>query len=179
MWTPADANVKLKKAERQQEILNNIPYQEIIGCLLYLSQGTRPDITYVENSLSTYNNQPTNEHWVAVKRVMRYLKGTMNMKLVCKRNVDGNISGYCDSDWANDIEDRKSCTGYIFLFQGNAAYHARRKHIDVRYRFVREKIAAKQVMVQYKCTEDMVADILTKGLHRPKHENFTSSMGLV
>ncbi|GBP84936.1 Copia protein [Eumeta japonica] len=141
------------------------------------------------------------------------------MKLVYKKNVDGKISGYCDSDWANDIEDRKSCTGYIFLFQGatiiwnskeqqiialstseaeymalasaiqealwlkqladefqselkgtpiglycdnqsaislsdNAAYHARSKHIDVRYHFVREKIAAKQIMVQYKCTGD-------------------------
>ncbi|GBP91136.1 Copia protein [Eumeta japonica] len=84
------------------------------------NKGTRPDITYVVNSLSRYNNQPTNEHWVALKRVMRYLKGTMNMKLVYKRNVDEKISGYCDSDWANDIEDRKSCTGYIFLFQGAA-----------------------------------------------------------
>lgn len=244
MWTPTDANVKLKKSENQQEILKNIPYQEIIGCLLYLSQGTRPDITYTVNSLSRYNNQPTNEHWMALKRVMRYLKATMSMKLVYKKNVDEIISGYCDSDWASNIEDRRSCTGYLFLFQGaaiswnskkqqtialstseaeymalassiqealwlkqladelqpelkgtpitlycdnqsainlskNAVYHARSKHIDVRYHFIREKIAAKQIVVQYKCTGDMVADILTKGLHRPKHENFTSSMGLI
>lgn len=243
MWTPADPNVKLKKAEGQQEILKNIPYQEIIGCLLYLSQGTRPDITYIVNSLSRYNSQPTSEHWAALKRVLRYLKATMDMKLVYKRNVDERISGYCDSDWANDTEDRRSCTGYIFLFQGaaiswnskkqqtialstseaeymalasaiqealwlkqladefqpefkgtpltlycdnqsaislsgNAVYHARSKHIDVRYHFVREKIAAKEILVQYRCTGEMVADILTKGLPRPKHDNFTASMGL-
>ena len=243
MWTPADANIKLKKPKGQEEILKDIPYQEIIGCLLYLSQVTRPDIAYIVNSLSRYNSQPTNEHWVALKRVMRYLKATMHMKLVYKRNINGKITGYCDSDWANDIEDRRSCTGYIFLFQGaaiswnskkqqtvalstseaeymalssaiqealwlkqladefqpefkgtpitiycdsqsaislseNAVYHARSKHIEVRYHFEREKIASKQIMVQYRCTTDMVADVLTKGLHRPKHENFSSAMGL-
>ncbi|GBP59917.1 Retrovirus-related Pol polyprotein from transposon TNT 1-94 [Eumeta japonica] len=59
--------------------------------------GTRPNIIYVVNSLNKYNNQPTNEHWVALKRVMRYQKA-----------------------WANDIEDRKSSTGFMFFFQGAA-----------------------------------------------------------
>ena len=210
---------------------------------MYLSQGTRPDITYIVNSLSRYNGQPTSEHWSAVKRVLRYLKGTINMKLTYKKNEDKNIFGYCDADWANDIEDRRSCTGYIFMFQGaaiswnskkqqtialscteaeymslssavqealwlkqlqeefwpnlkgihtilycdnqsaislsgNSMYHARSKHIDVRYHFIREKIAANQIAVQYLCTRDMVADALTKALHRPKHEDFVASMGL-
>ncbi|GBP64479.1 hypothetical protein EVAR_46243_1 [Eumeta japonica] len=53
------------------------------------------------------------------------------------------------------------------------------KHIDVRFNLIREKIAVKQIMVQYKCTGDMVAGILTRGLHRPKYKDFTSSMGLI
>lgn len=57
--------------------------------------------------------------------------------------------------------------------------YTRSKYIDVRYYYVKEKVAARQIVVHYKCTADMVADVLTKGLHRPKHENFSSSMGLV
>lgn len=240
--TPCDANVKLQKAKNETEILKNIPYQELIGCLLYLSQGTRPDIAYIVNALSRFNNAPIASHWIAAKRVLRYLRGTINTKLTF-RSDSKNITGYCDADWANDCEDRRSCTGYIFVFQGaaiswsskrqltialssteaeymslasatqealwlkqleedfwpvlsgkpilmycdnqsaislsdNDVYHARSKHIDVRYHFVREKIANNQILVKFKRTDDMVADAMTKGLHRPKHETFSHSMGL-
>lgn len=240
--TPCDPNIQLKRTEKEDEILHDTPYQEAIGCLLYLSQGTRPDIAYIVNSLSRFNNQPTITHWTAVKRVFRYLQATKNAKLLFKRDNE-NITGYCDADWASDSVDRRSCTGYIFIFQGaaiswaskkqqtialssteaeymslaysiqealwlkqleesfwpetagtslcmycdnqsaislsgNETYHARSKHIDVRYHFLREKIACKQISVHYKKTEDMVADVLTKGLHRPKHEAFCIAMGL-
>lgn len=240
--TPCEANVQLKKAETESDVLKDVPYQELIGCLLYLSQGTRADIAYAVNQLSRFNNKPTSQHWIAAKRVLRYLKGTQHLKLTFKK-TDANIIGHCDADWATDTEDRRSCSGYVFTFQGAAIswcskkqptialstteaeymslatatqealwlkqleeefwpsmsgipivifcdnqsaisisgddiYHARSKHIDIRYHFVRERIANKQISVRYKSTQDMMADVLTKGLHRPKHEIFTMAMGL-
>ncbi|CAG9137777.1 unnamed protein product [Plutella xylostella] len=62
--------------------------------------------------------------------------------------------------------------------KGNDIYHARSKHIDVRYHFVRERISNNQVTIRYKNTEDMVADVLTKGLPRPKHQFFSNALGL-
>lgn len=242
VYTPCDPNVQLKNANNEKEIMKNIMYRELIGCLLYLSQSTRPDIAYIVNQLSRYNNRATTQHWIAAKRVLRYLKGTINTKLTFKKN-NNNIIGYCDADWATDTEDRRSCSGYIFIFQGaaiswcskrqstialssteaeymslatatqeaiwlkqleedffpsmscipitmycdnqsairisgNDMYHARSKHIDVRYHFVRERIANNQVAVKYMSTQDMLADALTKGLHRPKHQFFSKAMGL-
>lgn len=118
VYTPCDVNIRLAKAEHENEIKRDIPYQEAIGCLLYLSQGTRPDITFIVNLLSRFNNQPTAQHWVALKRVVRYLKGPINLKLTFNGN-ENNIVGFCDADWASAAEDRTSCTGYVFfLFQG-------------------------------------------------------------
>ncbi|GBP89947.1 Copia protein [Eumeta japonica] len=117
VWTPCDPNTQLKRAENEEEILRNVPYQEAIGCLLYLSQGTRPDITYIVNSLSRYNGQPTAEHWTTLKRVFRYLKATIDYKLTYHGNSEGNITGYCDADWASHSEDRRSCTGYVLFFR--------------------------------------------------------------
>lgn len=115
--TPCDANVKFRRANHQNEILKDIPYQEAIGSLLYLSQGTGPDLTYIVNCLSRDNSEPTSEHWAATKRVVICLKGTVRLKLTHERNPDENINGFCDAD---DVEDRRSCTWHVFLFQGAA-----------------------------------------------------------
>lgn len=61
---------------------------------------------------------------------------------------------------------------------GNESYHARSKHIDVRYHFIRQKITTNRVKLNYRRSEDMVADALTKGLPRFKHESFINAMGL-
>ena len=60
----------------------------------------------------------------------------------------------------------------------NAVYHARTKHIDVRHHFIREKIEANEIKVSYCSTEEMVADILTKGLGKEKHNRFVREMGI-
>jgi hypothetical protein len=119
VYTPCETDLQLNKAKNKEEILNDVPYHELIGCLLYLSQGTRPDIAFIVNQLSRFNNEPTAQHWAVAKRVLRYLKGTINSKLTFKKN-NANIVGYCDADWATDKEDRRSCSGYIFIFQGAA-----------------------------------------------------------
>lgn len=127
--TPMDMNANIHKNSEENKILHDIPYQEIIGCLLYISQVTRPDISFVINMLSKYNNKPEIEHWIALKRVMRYLKGTENYRLRYKKQPDESMThGYCDADWASSEDDRRSCTGYTFQFQGGSiSWNSRRQ----------------------------------------------------
>lgn len=123
--TPMDSNQKLTKdmspkTSSEIEEMVGVPYQELVGGLLYISQGTRPDITYAVNTVSKFNNNPGKAHWIAAKRILRYLKRTMDAKLTFSVNGNNNILGYCDADWGSSIDDRKSCTGYVFMFQGGA-----------------------------------------------------------
>lgn len=123
--TPMDPNQQLSKdmspkTSSEVEEMRGVPYQELVGGLLYISQGTRPDITYAVNTVSKYNNNPGKLHWIAAKRILRYLKKTIDAKLTFSVNGNSNILGYCDADWGSSIDDRKSCTGYAFIFQGGA-----------------------------------------------------------
>lgn len=117
--TPMDSNQvftsdMLPKSENEKLEMSKIPYQEAIGSLLYLSQGTRPDITFAVSFLSRFNHSYGIPHWNAVKRIFRYLQGTKDYKLTYKKSNEG-LFGYCDADWASDTADRKSTTGYVFM----------------------------------------------------------------
>lgn len=125
VMTPMDMSTKLSKEQcpKSNEELNemrNIPYQELIGSLLYAAQISRPDICYAVNYLSRFNNNPGKIHWLAAKRILRYLKGSMDYKLTYVKIADSSIIGFCDSDYANDIDERKSVNGYVFLSQNGA-----------------------------------------------------------
>ncbi|XP_062158954.1 uncharacterized mitochondrial protein AtMg00810-like [Alnus glutinosa] len=89
-------------------------YRHIVGALQYCTL-TRPDIAYSVNQLFQLLHSPTTIHMVAAKRVLRYLKGTLDFGL---HYTSGSLqlNGYCDSDWAGSPDDRKSTTGYgIYL----------------------------------------------------------------
>lgn len=117
--TPLEPNVKLSsaKGETNEE---KLPYQQLIGTLMYLSVTTRPDISFAVSYLSQFNISHTQEHWSAAKRILRYLKGTMDLGLVYSKVENCKLVGYVDADWANDPTDRKSFTGYAFTY-ANAA----------------------------------------------------------
>lgn len=87
----------------EEETLSGCPYQQAIGSLLYVAQGTRPDISFAVNTLSRFNKNPTTAHWSEVKRIFRYLQGTKDLKLLYTRDGDEKITGYCDADWASDV----------------------------------------------------------------------------
>ncbi|CAK1590667.1 unnamed protein product [Parnassius mnemosyne] len=112
--TPADANVILTKNEDENII--NFPYRELIGSLLFLCSISRPDISFSVNVLSRYVNNPSQQHVNAVKRIVRYL---INTKDLCiKYGESDGLIGYSDSDYASDVDTRKSTTGYIFMMNG-------------------------------------------------------------
>ncbi|KAK7791617.1 hypothetical protein R5R35_014688 [Gryllus longicercus] len=117
--TPMDSGTKLVKTSGVKEEDQQLPYRELVGALTYLSTMTRPDIAFAVRNLSQFNNCYSTEHWKGAKRVLRYLKGTSNLGLVYK-SKSGNLEGFVDADWGNNIEDRKSYSGYLFSLGGSA-----------------------------------------------------------
>lgn len=123
--TPSDPNVKLsiQMINKETDITGSVPYQQLVGGLLYLAEGTRPDIAFATHDVSRFNAQHSGEHWEAVLRILRYLKGTMDLKL-CYENSDDDkkncLKAYSDSDWASDVDKRRSCTGSIVLLSNGA-----------------------------------------------------------
>uniref|UniRef100_A0A5S6QJJ9 Reverse transcriptase Ty1/copia-type domain-containing protein n=1 Tax=Trichuris muris TaxID=70415 RepID=A0A5S6QJJ9_TRIMR len=118
--TPMTPSGKLAKPIKVNEKeMANFPYQMLVGSMMYLAVATRPDIAYAVSFLSQFNTCYTVEHWKAAKRVLRYLKGTMDLGLLFHRTGEP-ILGYADADWGACVVDRKSYTGFVFKFGGAA-----------------------------------------------------------
>ena len=173
-------------------------------------------------------HRPTNIHWQAVKRILRYLKHTISHGLLFTKSTSSLLEAYSDADWAGCPDDRKSTDGYcVFLcsnliswsfckqptvsrsstkseyrslatttaellwlqsllrelgfflprppvlwcdnigatyLTANPAFHARTKHIEIDFHFVRDRVATRCLTVRYRSTKDQVADIFTKPL---------------
>ncbi len=112
--TPVSSSSKLIKATESDECVDKTKYQSAVGSLMYLAVCTRPDISFAVNSLAKFNSKPTKDHWSALKHVLRYLQGTKNVG-ICYSKDSGDIIGYTDADWAGDLDDRKSTSGYLFM----------------------------------------------------------------
>lgn len=97
-----------------------VPYREVIGSFLYLVQATRPDLAFAVSSVSRFNDCYDSTHWTAVKRILRYLRGTKHYRIAYRRGDHGAINGFFDADWANESDERKSYTGYAFILAGGA-----------------------------------------------------------
>lgn len=239
--TPVDASSRLQKNQEQSTEFDKLPYRELVGALTYLSTTTRPDIAFAVSYLGQFNNCYGTSHWTAAKRVLRYLKGTLNEGLVF-RAESKPIEAFTDADHGSSTYDRTSHTGFIFLLSGspiawdsrrqrslaastteaeymamaecakeaiylqnfvrelgldqladlkifcdnqsalslakNPVYHARSKHIDIRYHFIRDAIKKKVFAAEYIPTEKQVADFLTKGLPKAKHQWCMKAAGL-
>lgn len=91
-------------------------FRMIVGSLQYLSI-TRPDIAYSVNRLSQFMHRPTDDHWQAAKRVLRYLTGTLSHGIMLRRNTPLSLSlhAYSDADWAGDMDDYISTNAYIMF----------------------------------------------------------------
>jgi transposase InsO family protein len=115
--TPMDPRVKLSK-DSTAALVDATEYRSLVGSLRYLVN-TRPDLAYSVGFVSRFMEKPTEEHMMAVKRIIRYVAGTL--KLGCQYNRDARwqLVGYCDSDLAGDIDTSKSTSGAAFFLGSN------------------------------------------------------------
>ena len=257
--TPVQEGVKLQKAtsEPSKEDLNL--YQQQVGSLLFLSTKTRPDISFAVNNCARYMSKPDKSHFKALDRIWAYLIKYPDLGLYISDNENIGLLGFSDSDWANCLMNRRSTTGYCFLFNRNIIswnstlqhtvaissceaeyialkeackeaiflsgmlkwledrlenklinnkplgevslpsktvpiltdsqsaiklgenpeFHKRSKHIDITYHFIRECISEEKVKLVFVRTTEQLADGLTKGLNKTKHNAFIEGLNLL
>uniref|UniRef100_A0A2N9F1U5 Reverse transcriptase Ty1/copia-type domain-containing protein n=1 Tax=Fagus sylvatica TaxID=28930 RepID=A0A2N9F1U5_FAGSY len=105
-------------------------YRSVVGSLQYLSL-TRPDISFAVNKVCQFMANPTEDHWSAVKRILRYLKHTIHHCIFLHRDTNFNIQAFSDADWASCPDDRRSTTGYCLFLGRNLISWTSRKQRTV------------------------------------------------
>ena len=135
--TPMEPGLRLLPSAETDELVDQGEYQSLIGSLMYLVVGTRPDIAFAVATLSKFNSKPSKIHYTAAKRVLRYLKQTKTLALTYHTTIpqafsnynpqsniptmpQSDLLGFSDSDYAGDSNDRKSTSGYVFTVAGAA-----------------------------------------------------------
>jgi hypothetical protein len=126
--TPMDPGTKLEKTKKGDG-LNEVMaarYRTGVGCLMYLANNTRPDLSFTGTHLSQFNKNPSQAHWTALKHALRYLKGTTDIGISYQMRHEEKMIFYSDADWGSDISDRKSFSGYAVLLN-NGLIHWKTK----------------------------------------------------
>ncbi|WVZ49453.1 LOW QUALITY PROTEIN: hypothetical protein U9M48_000815 [Paspalum notatum var. saurae] len=226
--TPMAASEKLSR-EQGTALTDDaqFQYRSIVGGLQYLTI-TRPDLSFVVNKVCQFIHNPTDAHWAAVKRILRYIKGTLDQGLKVQKSANSTLIAFSDADWAGCPDDRRSTSGFAVMLgsnlvswssrkqaivsrssteaeykaianvtaeiiwlqtllkelgiyqteapilwsdnlgavylTSNPVFHARTKHIEVDFHFVREQVARKALKVRFISSKDQLADIFTKAL---------------
>lgn len=241
--TPAIPENKLSLADApsddgQRSLMASIPYQAAVGSLLYLAVCTRPDIAAAVSNVARFMQNPGPRHWEAIKRIFRYLVGTLEFGIVFTGNHSTTPSVYAESDatWAStDPDSYKSVTGFVTFLNGspiswrsikqkvtalssteaeyiaastcardiiwvrsffismrlpllaptiiysdnrgcidlsiNAINHEHNKHILLKFHFVKEAADKNFIVLVYKSTQELVADLLTKPVRPPRFDS--------
>ena len=130
LLTPMEMKKALKRREPTEQRCNQESFRTGVGALLYLCN-TRPDLSQAVSVLSKFVNDPSAEHEVAFKRVLRYLRGTTGEGVAYKGQGSAVLEGWADADYAGDPEDRKSTSGFLLTINGRPVSWTSRKQKTV------------------------------------------------
>ncbi|XP_042426160.1 uncharacterized mitochondrial protein AtMg00810-like [Zingiber officinale] len=126
--TPLETNARYSPSDGSPLPDPNL-YRTVVGSLVYLTV-TRPDIAYAVHVVSQFVTAPTTVHWAAVLRILQYLRGTQFQSLLFPSTSSLELCAYSDADWAGDLTDRKSTTGFC-IFLGDSLISWKSKKQDV------------------------------------------------
>lgn len=106
--------------------VSQLEYLDVTGYWMYAMTNTILDITFVVGKLSKYTSNPSSQHWQAIHRVLKYLRGTMNHNLIYL-GYPSILEGYSNVSWISNLEDHSSTTGWVFLLERGAVSWASNK----------------------------------------------------
>ena len=121
LFTPVAEKQQISRSDcpdegsQEQKEMKNCNFRGMIGCLNYLANTTRPDITFAVRALSRYVQNPGRKHWLQGKHILRYLKATKCRKLTYRKSKTLVLTGFSDADWAGKLDDRRSTSGFCFF----------------------------------------------------------------
>lgn len=110
--TPMEKGLKLS-AQSDSPPVDDTTYRQLVSSLIYLS-ATRPNISFTVNYISRFMTASKADHWIAAKRVLRYVKGNPDYGILYSRSSNPKLRGFTDSDWVGSVDDKKSTSGYVF-----------------------------------------------------------------
>ncbi|GJR24828.1 ribonuclease H-like domain-containing protein [Tanacetum coccineum] len=149
-------------------------YRSLAGGLQYLTF-TRPDLSYAVQQVCLYMHDPREPHFAALKRILRYVQGTLELGLQLYASTTTSLVGYTDADLAGCPFTRSVSAVYM---SANPVQHQRTKHIEIDIHFVRDMVKAGNVRVLHVPSRFQYADIFTKGLPSALFEDFRSSLSV-
>jgi len=147
--TPLEKDRHFVKNDTTTEDLKD--YQSQIGSLMYAMIGTRPDLSFAVGVLSQHASNPGEEHLVGVKRILRYLKGTLNLGLVLDGSKGLTLTGYTDADYAGDIDTRCSTSGYLIKVGNSTCSWSSKKQ-----RVVATSTMEAEYLGAYGCAQEVI-----------------------
>ncbi|SCV72841.1 BQ2448_4378 [Microbotryum intermedium] len=125
---PMQPGVVLDFQESDVSPRDRTRYLQAIGSLMYAAVGTRPDLAFVASYLARFPQHPGPAHWAAIKQVLRYIKGTLELGLTYRKTTD-EFHGYSDANWGACLSTSRSTMGYAFMCSGAAiAWCSKREH---------------------------------------------------
>src|SRR5690606_1419300 len=99
--------------------MESVPYASAVGSLMYAMIGSRPDLAHAVGVVSRFMSKPGMDHWLAIKWILKYLRGESKTSLTFVKSSVCSIEGFSDSDYSADLDRRRSVTGYVFKVWGN------------------------------------------------------------
>jgi hypothetical protein len=143
------------KTDAERKDMQRVPYKEAVGALIYLSVTTRFDIAYAVSIVARHLSDPGWSHWLAVKRILRYLKGTAKLGLSFQRSTPSvqspGLVVYVDSDYAEDKDCRRSRTGFVVQYAGGTV-----SSTSSLQRTVSLSTAEAEYMAAGTCTQEVI-----------------------
>jgi hypothetical protein len=181
---PADPSCRLspdmspQNKEEETEMLNT-PFREAVGSLMHVMVMTRPDIAYAVGQVAQFAQNPGKQHWRAVKRILAYLKKTPNVGLRFNQ-TNSSLSGFCDADYAGDLQTRRSTSGFAFLYHGGPiSWTSRRQQCVALSTTEAEFVAAAEATKEAVWLQQLLSEIYTTKLPTPLSCDNQSAIALV
>jgi hypothetical protein len=161
-----DSFGKFQCPRNQYEIdqMKAVPYALAIGSLQYAQVCTRPDLAFVIRIRGRYQDNPGIEHWRMVKKALRYVQGIKDLMLTYRRFGSLEIEGYSDSDFAADVDDKKSMSGYVFtLAKGAISWKSSKQTVTASSTTYAEFVACYKAARQIKWLKKFVPRLKVVG----------------